>query len=76
MTARTQPAPAISIAEALSFARRTLPANPAVALAQLREIIGVQPETAEAHRLAAIGPKIYRTPIQPRTLGAKVGFKF
>ncbi|QUT07105.1 sulfotransferase [Sphingobium phenoxybenzoativorans] len=54
MTARTQPAPAISIAEALSFARRTLPANPAVALAQLREIIAVQPETAEAHRLAAL----------------------
>jgi outer membrane receptor protein involved in Fe transport len=26
--------------------------------------------------VTAIGPKIYRTPIQPRTIGAKVGFKF
>jgi len=54
MTARTQPAPAISIADALAFARRTLGSDPTVALAQLREITAAQPELAEAHRLSAL----------------------
>ncbi|HEX7783563.1 MAG TPA: sulfotransferase [Sphingobium sp.] len=54
MTARTQSAPAISITDALAFARRTLGSDPTVALAQLREIVAARPELAEAHRLSAL----------------------
>lgn len=41
------------MAEAIAHAQRLLPANPAMALAQAREVVAVSPHNAPAHRIMA-----------------------
>lgn len=44
----------ISVPDALAHARRMIGDDPALALAQIREVTGVTPQNNEAHRLAAL----------------------